>query len=108
MLKPIITLVCLGNSSTYVSRSFDRIDDEAIDIIRGCIEEDFEETLTKEDVEKHFTRPLKKIKEDYGGFEKDTVDEDFDFEHQGDTIWKYKNDRKEIHYILHVSRLSIK
>ena len=40
MIKNIITLVRVSGNDTYVSRSFERIDDKAIATIRGCIEED--------------------------------------------------------------------
>lgn len=105
MKKVITTLVRCGQNYTYVSRSFDRIDEEAVDIIRGCIEEDFEDVLTKELVEKCFKYDLKKLMKDY----KPVGNEQFplDFEHEGAVIWEYSDGIETIRYKLHDSIIEL-
>lgn len=106
MIKPIITLIRISGSDTYVSRSFDRLDDKAIDIIKGCIAEDNELTFTPEEIEKCYLLDLNKLKENYGHLHNDSG-KDFDLNHDGTPIWEYNDGVEVITYVLHESLLSI-
>lgn len=106
MIKPIITLIRISGSDTYVSRSFDRLDDKAIDIIKGCIAEDNELTFTPEEIEKCYLLDLNKLKENYGDLHNDSG-KDFDINHEGTPIWEYNDEVEVFTYVLHESLLSI-
>ena len=102
MKKNIITLVRVSGNDTYVSRSFEKIDDEAIATIRGCIEEDNETSFTKEEIEECYAPSFATLKEDYAkiGTEPTT-----DFEREGQCIWEYNDGVEIISYVLHISIL---
>lgn len=97
--KTIATLVRVGENYSYVSRSFEKMDDAAVDIIRGCIEENCEETFTKEEIEKCFLPSFGKLKENYSWL----GEPEDDFERQGDCIWEYFDGIESIKYNIHVS-----
>lgn len=103
MRTTIATLVRVGEHYTYVSRSFTEINDEAIATIRGCIEEDNEETFTKEEIEKYYDKSFETLKEDYTGL----GEPDYDFDHQGHCIWEYNDGIEIISYVIHVSIIEI-
>lgn len=99
MRKTIATLVRTGDNYTYVSRSFEKIDDEAVATIRGCIEEDNELSLSKDEIERCFTPSFSSLKENYDWL----GDPEADFDRQGDCLWEYNDGIEIFCYILHVS-----
>lgn len=99
----IATLVRVnGEGETYVSRSFTKIDDEAIATIRGCIAEDNECTFTPEENESCYLPAMNTLKEDMADIDKET---EFDFDHEGFPIWEYNDEVEVITYIIHLSIL---
>lgn len=103
-MKTIATLVRVQDNWTYVSRSFERIDDEAIEVIRGCIEEDMcdEENFTRKEFESCFTPSFSTLKEDYSILS----DCDTDFDREGNCIWKTGDKLDDVKYILHISLIA--
>lgn len=99
----IATLVRVnGESFTYVSRSFTKIDDETIEAIKGCISEDNDETFTPKEIEECYLPAMNTLKEDFAGLPEDRL---FDFEHEGTPIWEYNDGVEIITYVLHLSIL---
>lgn len=106
-MKTIATLVRVQDNWTYVSRSFEKIDDEAIEVIRGCIEEDMydeddEENFTRKEFENCFTPSFSTLKEDY----RILPDCDTDFDREGDCLWKTGDDPDDTKYVLHISLIA--
>lgn len=99
----IATLVRVNSEGdTYVSRSFTKIDDEAIATIRGCIAEDNECTFTPEENNNCYLPAMDTLKEDLADIDKDT---EFDFDHEGFPIWEYNDEVEVITYMIHLSIL---
>ena len=99
----IATLVRVNSDGdTYVSRSFTKIDDEAIATIRGCIAEDNECTFTPEENESCYLPAMNTLKEDLADIDKET---EFDFDHEGFPIWEYNDEVEVITYMIHLSIL---
>ena len=103
MKKNIFTLVRVTtDGDTYVSRSFDKLDENAKEIIRGCIEEDFDGVFEDDEdcVVEYFTEEFN---------DKNFWDENnefsADFERQGITIWEIKRGNETVSYRIHCSIL---
>lgn len=103
MKKNIFTLVRVAfgpEPDTYVSRSFERIDDAAVDVIRGCIRDDMEGFFDDDDsmsVDSQYLITPEELKECCEGPFTD------DFERSGVPVWKYSDSTGFITYILHES-----
>lgn len=103
MKKNIFTLVrATTDGDTYVSRSFDKLDENAKEIIRGCIEEDYDGVFDDEEdcVEDYFTEEFN---------DKNFLDENnefsADFERQGITVWEMEWEGETTSYRIHCSIL---
>lgn len=90
-----------NTAGTYVSRSFDRIDAAALEVIEGCIREDMEESFEPDDkpsFDECFCEGFRQLPEDLS----DTSFTD-DFEREGIPVWEYDDGVVCITYVLHQS-----
>lgn len=104
MKKNMYTLVrATTEGNTYVSRSFDKLDKNAKEIIRGCIEEDYDGVFEDYDdcVDDYFTSVFNDSQlwlSANNGYSED-------FERLGITIWEMEWDGETTFYRLHCSIL---
>lgn len=99
MLKTIATLVRYGQDYTYISRSFEKIDDDALAVIRCCIEEDNDGTFSEDENEEHFLPAFATLKKDLAWL----GEPETNFERQGTPIWEYNDGVEVFGYAIHVS-----
>lgn len=99
MLKTIATLVRYGQDYTCISRSFEKIDDDALAVIRRCIEEDNDGTFSEDENEEHFLPAFAKLKKDFSWLGEPKTD----FHREGTPIWEYYDGIEVFGYAIHVS-----